>query len=74
MKTFVVSLVLLLAVVLLVVGWLVALPNTGRYILIGALVLALIVGLLCSCRICAAICAYGRCNESSGVTCVGTIG
>ena len=46
MKTLVVSLVLLLAVLLLVIGWLVALPNTGRYILIGALVLALIVGLL----------------------------
>ncbi len=46
MKTLVVSLVLFLAVVLLVVGWLVALPNIGRYILVGALVLALIVGIL----------------------------
>jgi len=46
MKTLVVSLVLLLAIVLLVAGSLVALPNTGRYILVGALVLALIGGLL----------------------------
>ncbi len=58
MKALVVSLVLLLAVVLLVGGWLVALPNTGRYILIGALVLALIVGLLAQVLGCASLSAY----------------
>jgi hypothetical protein len=46
MKALIVGLVLLLAVVLLVVGWLIALPSIGRYILIGALVVAFVAVLL----------------------------
>lgn len=46
MKAIFVGLVLLLAVTLLVVGWLIALPSIGRYILVGALVVVLVVGLL----------------------------
>ena len=42
MKAWLVGLLLVLAVALLVVGWLVALPNVGRLILAGAVVLALI--------------------------------
>ncbi len=45
MKSLIVSLVLLLAVVLLVLGWLIALPNVGRYILLGAVVVALVIGI-----------------------------
>ncbi len=46
MKALLVGLVLLLAMALLVVGWLIALPSVGKYVLIGVLVVALVVGLL----------------------------
>jgi membrane protein YdbS with pleckstrin-like domain len=45
MKALIATLVLVLAVVLLVVGWLIALPSVGRIILLGAVVVALIIGL-----------------------------
>lgn len=44
MKAIVVGLALHLAIVLLIAGWRVALPNIGRSILVGALVVVFVVG------------------------------